>query len=132
MDTLGNIITGVMTCIENELKRELEEGDLKHLVNDLSEAEHKAMALAVQLDIKKATRDAIVSSTKDAGDMLRQVLEEFLQGNGSEPITRETIIRALESPSVKLPRIAKELTQKYSTSFTGRLLIATVLHHILS
>ena len=108
--------------IGNELKKELDiDGDLKYLVNDLSNAKHKAIDLAVQLGIKKATRDAIASSTKDAGDMLRKVLEEFLQGNGSELITRESIIRALESGSVELPLIAQEMRQKYSTSPTGRL-----------
>ena len=41
--------------------------------------------------------------------MLRMVLEEFLQGNGSEPITREIIITALKSASVELPLIAQEM-----------------------
>ena len=73
--------------------------------------------IAVQFGIKKATRDDIVRLTTDAGDiMLRMVLEEFLQGNGSEPVTRESIITALKSNSVKLPLIAQEMRLKYSTS----------------
>ena len=115
---------GLTTCkiIENELKRELNvDVDLKHLVNDLSEAKHKAIDLAVQFGIKKATRDAYASSAKDAGEMLRKLLEEFLQGNGSEPITREIIITALESCSIELPLIAQEMRQKYTSSPTGRL-----------
>ena len=116
----------VMTCIGNKLKRELDsklnvDDDLRYLVNDLSEAKHKAIDLAVQLGIKKATRDTIASSAKDAGDVLRKVLEAFLQGNGSEPMTRESIITALKSASVELPLIAQEIRKKYGTSPTGRL-----------
>ena len=116
-----------MTCIGNKLKRELDselnvDDDLRYLVNDLSNAKPKAIALAVQLGIKKATRDDIVRSAKDVGDiMLRMVLEEFLQGNGSEPMTRESIITALKSASVELPLIAQEMSKKYGTSPTGRL-----------
>ena len=116
------LILGVMICIGNELKRELNiDDDLRYLVNDLSNAKHKAIDIAVQLGIKKATRDTIASSAKDAVDMLRKVLEEFLQGNGSEPVTRESIIGALESASVQLPLIAEEMRKKYSSSPTGRL-----------
>ena len=114
-----------MTCIGNKLKRKLDsklnvDDDLRYLVNDLSEAKHKAIALAVQFGIKKATRDSIERLAKDE-DMLRKVLEAFLQGNGSEPMTRESIIRALESASVQLPLIAQEMSKKYSTSPIGRL-----------
>ena len=120
------LMLNVMTCIGNKLKRELDseldiDDDLRYLVNDLSNAKHKAIDLAVQLGIKKATRDAIASSAKDAEEMLRMVLEEFLQGNGSEPIIRESIITALKSASVQLPLIAQEMNKKYSTSPTGRL-----------
>ena len=103
-----------------ELDRELNvDDDLRYLVNDLSEAKHKVIALAIQLGIKKATRDAFVRSTPDAGDMLIKILEEFLQKNGSDQVTRQSIIIALKA--IELPVIAQEMELNYGTSPTGRL-----------
>ena len=63
--------------------------------------------------------DSIAKSTTDTGEMFRQMLKEYLQGNGCQPVTRERLVKALETKMVGLPRLAKQLRKIYSPASSG-------------
>ena len=72
--------------------------------------------------------DSIAKSTTDMGEMLREMLKVYLQGNGCQPITRERLVKALETKMVGLPQLAEDLRQKYSPASSGEYNSTTSLH----
>ena len=98
----------------------LKEDDLVDILEDFWDARESALSIGFQLKIPLET---IVQSTTDKGEILIQILEEYLKGNGCQPITRERLIKALETKMVGLPRLANHLRQKYSPASSGEYIV---------
>ena len=101
----------------------LKEDDLVDILEDFWDARESAGFIGLQLKIKDSTLETIVQSTTDKGEILRQILMEYLTGNGCQPITRERLIKALETKMVGLPCLANDLRQKYSPASSGEYIV---------
>ena len=93
------------------------------ILEDLWDARESARFIGLQLKIKDSTLETIVQSTTDKGEILRQILKEYLKGNGWRPVTRERLIKALETKMVGQRRLAEELRQKYSPASSGDIIV---------
>ena len=103
----------------NKLKERLTIDDLGDIMEDFWDARGKVRSIGLQLKIKESTMENIAKSTTDTGDMLREMLKEYLQGKGYQPVTRERLVKALETKMVGLPCIAKDLRKKFNPASSG-------------
>ena len=82
---------------------------LKTLLNDLTPVNHKWHRICIQLGIPNNK----LREFEKNGDPLVASLDYWLNGNTDVPITWESVVAALESPSVGELGQAKVLKKKY-------------------
>ena len=113
----------IFVIIENKLKKHLTIADLGEITNNFWKARERVRFIGLCLKIEESTMDSIAKSTTDMGEMFRQMLKAYLQGNGCQPITRKRLIQALETKMVGLPQLAGELRKIYSPASSGEYIV---------
>ena len=91
--------------------------DLIEILEDILPAQIKSYNLGLKLKIPLHVVKAIHAKHQSTEDHLREVIETFLNGVGSEPTWR-VIINALRSPSVNLQQLADTIENKHGRFVT--------------
>ena len=86
--------------------------DAIEILEEILPAQNKSYNLGLKLKIPPHVVKAIHAKHQSTEDHLREVIETFLNGVGSEPTWR-VIINALRSPSVNLQQLADTIENKH-------------------
>ena len=96
------------------LEEPLEEANLKDIVNDLEKVAKDWMKIGLQLSLKPDKLEKIDSEQKESSDKLLKMLVQWLRVE-KHP-TRMAIVKALESNSVGVTRLAHKLREEYTSN----------------
>ena len=92
--------------------KELTTNDLAVICNALNDVAPKCFELGLQLGVRKANIDIIMKNNKDdCQAQLREIISERLKQDS--PLTWHDIVRALRSPSVNHPDLARHIESWY-------------------
>jgi hypothetical protein len=97
----------------------LKDTDEGEIFEELQSAMNHTQFLALKLKIPSFTTDSIHSQYPNPKDRLLHTIKAFLKQVDPEP-TWKTIVEALRSRSVNLPRLALELEQRHCPSTAGQ------------
>lgn len=90
----------------------LTQGDASKLADELIEAQSDAYMLGLALGLKTCEIQSTLSTYQQPKDKLFQIICAFLRQTEPPPTWR-AVVKALNSPSVSLPRIANKIEAKY-------------------
>ena len=90
----------------------LGERDASKLMGELIEAQNQAHYLGLALEIETRELDSITSTHQQPKARLLHVIYTFLRQTEPRP-TWSAVVKALNSPAVGLPKIAKRIQEKY-------------------
>ena len=82
------------------------------ILEEIFPARLKSYNLGLKLKLPLDVVQVIHAKTQPAEDHLREVIETFLNGVGSEPTWR-VIVDALKSPTIKLQQLADTIENKH-------------------
>ena len=96
----------------NSASNELTSDDLAVLCNALNDVAPKSFELGLQLGLRKANIEIIMKNNKDdCQAQLREIISERLKQD--LPLTWHDIVRALRSPSINHPHLARHIDSWY-------------------
>ena len=105
----------------DNLHEQLDIQHLSEILEDFFDAREKWYYFGLHLKLKDITLQSIKASEEGIEDRFTAVLRKLLEGNGCYPITRSHLVEALEAKKVGLPKLARDLRKRYSTTSPGDL-----------
>ena len=93
--------------------------DAIEILQEILPAQNKSYNLGLKLKIRLHAVKAIHAKHQSADDHLRDVIETFLNGVGSEPTWR-VIVDALRNPTINLQQLADEIENKHGFVTEGK------------
>lgn len=85
---------------------------LRNLVNELIPVQDKSYAIGLQFGIESHRLKAIEQESSGL-KLFSEVIERWLRGNTEVPVSWESVVKALKSPSVGEKGLADQLHKKY-------------------